>query len=64
MFPSVAGPWGRMFAIAIKNLIHDKMRLAIALVGVTFSVILISAQVGIFLGFMNHARGQTLRAPS
>ncbi len=44
-----------MYSIAVKNLIHDKTRFAIALVGVTFSVILISAQVGIFLGFMNSA---------
>ncbi len=44
-----------MFAIAIRNLIYDKTRFAIALVGVTFSVILISAQVGIFLGFMHNA---------
>ena len=44
-----------MYAIAIKNLIYDKTRFAIALVGVTFSVVLISAQAGIFLGFMESA---------
>lgn len=44
-----------MYAIAIRNLIHDKTRFAIALVGVTFSVILISAQAGIYLGFRENA---------
>ncbi len=44
-----------MYGIAIKNLIHDKTRFAIALVGVTFSVILISAQAGIYLGFRENA---------
>src|SRR3989304_7556925 len=42
-----------VFAVAIKNLIHDKTRFAIAIVGVTFAVVLISAQAGIFLAFMD-----------
>lgn len=44
-----------MYAIAIRNLIYDKTRFAIALVGVIFSVILISAQAGIYLGFRENA---------
>ena len=44
-----------MYSIAIKNLIYDKTRFAIALIGVTFSVILISAQAGIYLGFRDSA---------
>jgi putative ABC transport system permease protein len=44
-----------MYAIAIRNLIHDKTRFVIALTGVTFSVILISAQAGIYLGFRENA---------
>jgi putative ABC transport system permease protein len=42
-----------MLTVAIKNLLHDKTRFAIALVGVTFAVVLISAQAGIFLALMD-----------
>ena len=44
-----------MFTLALKNLIHDPTRLAIAVVGVTFSVILMAAQAGLFLGFMENS---------
>jgi putative ABC transport system permease protein len=44
-----------MVDIARKNLLHDKTRFVITLVGVTFSVILIFAQFGIYLGFMRNA---------
>ena len=44
-----------MVDIARKNLFHDRVRLAITLVGVTFSVVLIFSQLGIYLGFMQNA---------
>jgi putative ABC transport system permease protein len=44
-----------MVDIARKNLFHDKTRFAITLVGVTFSVVLVFSQFGIFLGFMRNA---------
>jgi putative ABC transport system permease protein len=44
-----------MVDIARRNLLHDKTRFAITLVGVTFCVVLIFAQVGIYLGFMHDA---------
>lgn len=44
-----------MVSIARKNLFHDKIRFIITLIGVTFSVVLIFAQVGIYLGFMRNA---------
>lgn len=44
-----------MVSIARKNLFHDKIRFIITLIGVTFSVVLIFAQVGIYLGFMQNA---------
>ena len=44
-----------MVSIARKNLFHDKIRFVITLIGVTFSVVLIFAQVGIYLGFMQNA---------
>lgn len=42
-----------MIFLAWKNLVHDKGRLAITLVGVSFAVILILVQSGIYFGFMN-----------
>ena len=39
-------------AIARKNLFHDRMRFAITLVGISFSVVLILVQVGVYLGMM------------
>ena len=44
-----------MVDIARKNLFYDRTRLAITVVGVTFSVVLIFAQIGIYLGFMQNA---------
>jgi len=44
-----------MVDIARKNLLHDRTRFAITVVGVTFSVVLIFSQFGIYLGFMENA---------
>ncbi|MBI5025775.1 MAG: ABC transporter permease [Nitrospirae bacterium] len=44
-----------MVPISIKNLLYDKTRFAITIVGVTFAVVLIFAQIGIYLGFMKNA---------
>lgn len=40
-----------MASIAIKNLLHDKVRLTVTLVGIVFSVVLSSIQLGLFVGF-------------
>jgi putative ABC transport system permease protein len=37
--------------IALQNLFHDRVRLAVTLVGVVFSVVLIALQIGLFIGF-------------
>lgn len=44
-----------MVDIALKNLLHDKARFLITLVGVTFSVVLVFSQFGIYIGFMRNA---------
>ena len=44
-----------MVDIARKNLLHDRTRFIITVVGVTFSVVLIFSQFGIYLGFMENA---------
>lgn len=40
-----------MASLAIKNLFHDKVRLTVTLVGIIFSVVLSSIQLGLFVGF-------------
>jgi putative ABC transport system permease protein len=37
--------------IALRNLLHDRVRLAVTLVGVIFAVVLIAVQGGLFVGF-------------
>ncbi|GFK94924.1 putative ABC transporter permease [Fundidesulfovibrio magnetotacticus] len=37
--------------IALRNLLHDKVRLAVTLTGVVFAVVLIAVQAGLFVGF-------------
>lgn len=44
-----------MVDIARMNLLHDRTRFVITVVGVTFSVVLIFAQFGIYFGFMQNA---------
>src|SRR4029077_20329941 len=37
--------------LAVRNIVHDKVRLAVMLVGIVFAVVLINVQLGLFLGF-------------
>lgn len=46
-----------MASIAIKNLFHEKVRLAVTLTGIVFSIILTAVQLGIFLGFIEASTG-------
>jgi len=43
----------RMSMLAWKNLFHDRVRLAVTLVGIVFSLVLIVVQFGLFLGFLD-----------
>jgi putative ABC transport system permease protein len=40
-----------MPSLARRNLFHDKVRLAVTLTGVVFAVVLITVQLGLFIGF-------------
>ena len=40
-----------MASLAIRNLLHDRVRLAVTLTGIVFSVVLVAVQTGLFLGF-------------
>ncbi len=44
-----------MHRIAVRNLLHDRMRLAAALAGVAFSVVLVTFQVGLLHRFLRDA---------
>src|ERR1051325_10682209 len=45
-------PMLRMSSVlALRNLVHDRVRLIVTLIGVGFAVVLISIQLGLFLGF-------------
>lgn len=57
--------WGAGMAglLAWRNLAHDRSRLVVTLVGISFAVVLIAMQIGLFLGFsdstttiINHTR--------
>jgi putative ABC transport system permease protein len=37
--------------LALRNLLHDRVRFVVTLVGIVFSVVLSAVQLGLFLGF-------------
>ena len=44
-----------MWTLARKLLLHDRLRFAVAIAGVSVSVMLVLVQVGLYYGFMNTA---------
>src|SRR5579871_6754022 len=44
-----------MVDLALKMLLHDKLKFAITVAGVAFAVTLVLVQVGLFLGLMDNA---------
>ena len=53
-----------MVNLAIKNLLHDKLRFAITVSGVAFAVTLVFVQVGLFLGLLYNASVTIDRIPA
>ena len=47
----LAWPFGMGGLVALRNLIHDRIRLIATLVGVVFAVVLMNVEIGIFIGF-------------
>lgn len=39
-----------ILTLALRNLIHDRIRLAVTLVGILFSIVLVAVQLGLYLG--------------
>ena len=38
------------FTLAFRNLFHDRIRLAVTMVGILFSIVLVAVQLGLYLG--------------
>ena len=36
--------------LAFRNLFHDRVRLAVTLIGILFSIVLVAVQLGLYLG--------------
>lgn len=53
-----------MIPVAFKNLLHNRARLAVALGGVSFSVVLTLIELGILLGFLKNATAVIDRTPA
>ena len=41
------------FTLAFRNLFHDRIRLAVTMVGILFSIVLVAVQLGLYLGARN-----------
>jgi putative ABC transport system permease protein len=42
-----------ILTLAFRNLFHDKIRLAVTLIGILFSIVLVAVQLGLYLGSSN-----------
>ena len=39
-----------ILTLALRNLVHDRIRLAVTLIGILFSIVLVAVQLGLYLG--------------
>jgi putative ABC transport system permease protein len=46
-----------ILTLAFRNLFHDRIRLAVTLVGILFSIVLVAVQLGLYLGSSNMITG-------
>ena len=40
-----------VFTIAFRNLFHDRLRFIATVIGIVFSIVLVTVQMGLYLGF-------------
>ncbi|HWL18581.1 MAG TPA: multidrug ABC transporter substrate-binding protein, partial [Bradyrhizobium sp.] len=40
-----------MFRLASRNLFHDRLRFVATIVGIVFSIVLVTVQMGLYVGF-------------
>src|ERR1700693_475891 len=43
------------FKLTLRNLLHDRLRLIATIVGIVFSIVLVTVQVGVFVSFQRMA---------
>jgi putative ABC transport system permease protein len=51
-----------IFTLALRNLFHDRIRFAATLIGVAFSMALVTIQLGLYLGFSDQVTGMITHA--
>ena len=59
------------FKLARRNLFHDRLRLVATVIGIVFSIVLVTVQLGLYLGFgrmvttmIDHASGELWIMPA
>src|SRR5215510_5504544 len=69
----MAQPFGTAlaFKLARRNLFHDRLRLVATVIGIVFSIVLVTVQLGLYLGFghmvttmIDHAEGDLWIMPA
>src|ERR1051325_7944434 len=69
----LAQPFARSLALklASRNLFHDRLRFIATVIGIVFSIVLVTVQLGLYLGFgrmvttmIDHASGQLWIVPA
>jgi putative ABC transport system permease protein len=40
-----------VFTLAFRNLFHDRLRFVATVIGIVFSIVLVTVQMGLYLGF-------------
>ena len=53
-----------ILTLAFRNLFHDRIRLAVTLVGILFSIVLVAVQLGLYLGSSRMITGMIERSNS
>jgi putative ABC transport system permease protein len=53
-----------IITLALRNLFHDQIRLAVTLVGILFSIVLMAVELGMFLGSTDHITAMIERSKS
>ena len=53
-----------ILTLANRNLVHDRIRLAVTLVGIVFSIVLVAVQLGLYLGAERMIASMLDRAPT
>lgn len=68
---SLPGAMNLIFTLASRNLFHDRVRLIATVVGIVFSIVLVTVQLGVFLSFermitmmIDHAQADFWIAPA